>query len=79
MDPIKSLKQELEGQVAAEKRVRRSAESKEAIIDEATQDRDALLLAASMFRDNADKMRQRLRALEEEAERKAKEAQGKSS
>jgi len=68
-DPIKAIRDELTGLIVAERQVRQSARHKDAVIDEATHERDALLVAAGLFKDMIAKGQARLRALEDEAER----------
>jgi len=70
-DPIRAIREELTGLIVAERQVRQSARHKDAIIDEATHERDALLVAAGLFKDMIAKGQDRLRALEDEAERNA--------
>jgi len=70
-DPIKAMREELTSLIVAERQVRHIARHKDAIIDEATHERDALLVASGLFKNLIVNGQARLRALEDEAERKA--------
>lgn len=71
-DPIKAQREELVGWNDWRKRLKVIAMHKEAVIDEATTERDALLGTVSLLDAMIEKGRDRLRGLEDEAERKAK-------
>lgn len=72
-DAIKQQREELIGLIEAEKQLKLIASHKEAVIDEATHERDGLLKAVGVLKDIIATGQARVARLEAEAEEKAKE------
>jgi len=74
-DPIKALREELSGLTELHRRIQMNAAHKEAEVDQATTERDDLLKTAAFLKEMIARMQARLRALEDERDRKAQEQQ----